>query len=149
MTTGPFTEGRQVPGWWWLVAGAFLFSFVVAFGWYLGVLDAVVVAVLGAIAVAWVLLGWSRGPIRVDDDALQVGPNRLEWPWVGTVTALDKQAATELLGPGADPRAFLQIRPWLPEVVRVEITDPVDPHPYWVVGTRDAHRLAEAIEARR
>ena len=149
MTTGPFTEGRQVPAWWWLVAAAFLFSLVVAFGWYLGLVDAVVVAVLGAAAVAWVLLGWSRGAIRVDDEALQVGRNRLEWQWAGTVTPLDREAATDLLGPGTDPRAFLQIRPWLHEAVRVEITDPADPHPYWVVATRDAERLARAIEARR
>jgi hypothetical protein len=39
-------------------------------------------------------------------------------------------------GRDADARAYLLLRPYLKRAVRVEITDPADPTPYWLVSTR-------------
>ena len=45
-------------------------------------------------------------------------------------------------GVDADARAYLLLRPYLKRAVRVEITDPADPAPYWLVSTRHADALA-------
>ncbi|HNI70134.1 MAG TPA: DUF3093 family protein [Marmoricola sp.] len=68
---------------------------------------------------------------------------------LGEIVALDKEATRELLGVGADARAYLLTRPYLKRSVRVEITDPADPTPYWVIGTRRPAELASAINAAR
>jgi hypothetical protein len=49
-------------------------------------------------------------------------------------------------GPEADARAYLLLRPYLKRAVKVEITDPADPAPYWLVGTRRPDQLASALE---
>ena len=48
-------------------------------------------------------------------------------------------------GVDADARAYLLLRPYLKRAVRVEITDPADPTPYWLVSTRHPDRLAAAV----
>ena len=45
----------------------------------------------------------------------------------------------------ADARAYLLLRPYLKRAVRVEIADPADPTPYWLVATRHPETLAAAL----
>ena len=144
-----FIEHRHVPLWWWVIIAFFVFSAGFATWWYLGLRNALLLTAGVAIVVGWVVFAWGRSPVRVDAEALSVGPNRVEWEWTAAVTAFDREGTERLLGPEADPRAFLQMRPWLHEAVRVEIDDPADPHPYWLVGTRDASALCAAIDAAR
>ena len=40
--------------------------------------------------------------------------------------------------------AFLMNRAWIGPLVRLEITDPDDPTPYWVFSVRDAPGLLAA-----
>ena len=42
--------------------------------------------------------------------------------------------------------AYLMIRAWIRRVVRIEITDPDDPTPYWVFSVRDAPGLLAALK---
>ena len=44
-------------------------------------------------------------------------------------------------GVDADARAYLLLRPYLKRAVRVEIADPADPAPYWLVSTAHADAL--------
>ena len=48
-----------------------------------------------------------------------------------------------------DARAYLLIRGWIPGLVRVELDDPDDPTPYWLVSTRHPVRLAAALSRGR
>jgi hypothetical protein len=48
-----------------------------------------------------------------------------------------------------DARAWLCIRGWIDPVVRVQVTDPSDPAPYWVVSTRNPDQLVAALQAAR
>ena len=52
-------------------------------------------------------------------------------------------------GTGLDARAFLVIRGWIRDVVRVPITDVADPAPYWLVSTRHPNELGAAINGSR
>jgi hypothetical protein len=61
------------------------------------------------------------------------------------VTPLDVEATRLTAGRDADARAYLLLRPYLKRSVRVEITDPADPTPYWLVATRHPTQLAAAL----
>ena len=36
-------------------------------------------------------------------------------------------------------------RGWISSVVRIDITDPADPTPYWVASSRNPERIAEIL----
>lgn len=92
-------------------------------------------------AVLW--LGRTR--VTVTDAELRVGDAVLPLRHVGRVDVVqraDKQAA---LGPELDPAAHLVHRSWVGPVVRVEVTDPADPTPYWAFSVRRPERLVAAL----
>lgn len=144
-----YRERLWVPWYWWALAAGFALSLLLAaakfFG--LGFGAAVGVATMGVAAA--VLLGYGSTELRVDDDGFHVGPAMLGWPWLGDSKALDEDASQERMGPGADARAWLCLRPYLPCVVEVAVDDSADRHPYWLVGTRHPQRLVRVLRAGR
>ena len=143
-----FDEGRAAPLLWWV--GALGLSVLLAaavhsgFGGARAVVPYVVVPVLvlGGLAMA------SRGRVRVVDDVLHVPGARIPLSFVGGSTPLDRAAVRQVMGPLAEPRAYVTTRPWLPGAVRLQIEDPEDDTPYWLVGTRDPARLAQVLQSR-
>jgi hypothetical protein len=101
--------------------------------WWAGRL---MVAVDSAVAVE----GFEAGTLVVDDA-------RLPLTVVASVTELSIEERRELLGPQADPLAFVVLRPWIRGSVRIDLDDPADPTPYWVVSTRHPELLIEAVSA--
>lgn len=91
----------------------------------------------------------SRGRVRVVDGVLHVPRARIPLAHVGEVTALDREATRQVRGPLAEPRAFVVSTPWLSTSVRVQVDDPADDTPYWLVSTRDPEALARALRAGR
>jgi hypothetical protein len=49
----------------------------------------------------------------------------------------------------ADARAYLLLRPYLKRGVRVDIVDPDDPTPYWLVSCRRPEDLVSAVRVGR
>lgn len=96
---------------------------------------------LFVIALLW--LGRTR--VRVTGSELQVGPAALPLRYVGRVDTVAKADKQQALGPELDPAAFMMHRGWIGPLVRVELTDPDDPTPYWVVSVRDPERLVAAL----
>ena len=97
----------------------------------------------------WLVLGYGWVRISVDDHEIRAGPARLEWPWVGTVTALDEEETKAALSVAADPRAYLVTRPYIATAVRIEVNDPADPHPYWLVSSRNPDDFVAAAQNAR
>jgi hypothetical protein len=62
------------------------------------------------------------------------------------VEVVPKENKQQALGPELDPTAFLMLRAWVAPVVRVEITDPDDPTPYWVFSVRNPEALVAALQ---
>jgi hypothetical protein len=104
------------------------------------------VAAMVATASAGALL-WSYGAlsIRAGADGLHVGAAHLTRRYMGTVTALNRVEFRANLGPEADARAWLRTRPYVDGGVRVEVTDPADPVPYWLVSSRRPEAVAAAL----
>jgi hypothetical protein len=142
-----YTERLGVPLRWW-VQGTML----VATLWLAVVvaLPAVAAWVVTAIALAVLaLVLWAYGDARivVDAETFRAGRARLPAQYVGSATALDADQTRRVAGVEADARAYLVLRPYLKRAVRVELTDPADPTPYWLVGTRHPEELAKALTA--
>ncbi|MGZ4446016.1 MAG: DUF3093 domain-containing protein [Nocardioides sp.] len=146
MESGPeYDERLGVPLRWW-VQGTML----VATLWL-----AVVVALPGAIAwavtavalalLALVFLSYGSARVSVRDGELRAGRAHIALGHLGAVEALDAEATRRTAGRDADARAFLLLRPYLKRAVKVEITDPADPAPYWLVSTRHPEELARAL----
>ena len=92
------------------------------------------------------LLAASRGRVRVADGSLHVPGARIPLSAIGGVTPLDREATRRVRGPLAEPRAFVSTRGWLTSSVRVQVEDPEDDTPYWLVGTRRPRELAAALQ---
>ncbi|HET8971301.1 MAG TPA: DUF3093 domain-containing protein, partial [Candidatus Nanopelagicales bacterium] len=106
-----------------------------AYGYATTVLWGALTFVVAQGVATWVLLG-TASSLRVDERVLRAGRARLPREHVGRVRVLDADTARRLRGVDADPRAYLCVRSWVPGAVLVEVTDPADPHPYWLVSTR-------------
>jgi hypothetical protein len=145
-----YAERLWVPVMWWVLG-------IVAAG--LLCLEVMTTLTVGRIWVGWqvvtvtvvagVLLSWlisqSTALVEVVDGELVAGPAHLPLRHVGEVRLVDEAARRRLMGPGADPAAYTFVRAWIRQAVLIEITDPDDPTPYWLVSTRRPRALAAAL----
>ena len=146
-----YAERLTVPLRWWAQGTMFVASL------WLAVLAATpeaeaiawtVTAVAIAVLVA-LLVGYGSPRVVVGDGTFRAGRAHVPLHHVGEVTALDADGVRRLAGVEADARAYLLLRPYLKRGVRVEITDPADPTPYWLVSCRRPQDLVSALEATR
>ena len=140
-----YDERLHVPLRWWVQATMFLASIWLAFvvalpaavAWTAtGVLTVIVVALF---------LGYGSARVRVEDGTLQAGRARIPVSVLTSPTALDREATRLVAGRDANARAYLLLRHYLRRSVRVEVADPADPTPYWLVCTRRPEELVAAL----
>ena len=146
--TPRYTERLTVAWWLWLPAIALvgLLAFeVYLLGPSLGAFLPYLVLLPFATVVLWRL---GRIQVAVRDDELLVDDARLPLRFVADATVLDAAAKRDLLGPYAEPYAFVIQRPWIAGAVQVHLSDPADPTPYWIVSSRHPAELAAAISPR-
>lgn len=142
-----YSERLYVPWWWFVVGFAVAGSMAVAVMAYVTLTAGIVFSAVFLLALLLLLVAYSRTRITVDGgQGLRAGRYRLEPGYIAVVTPLEGEPARQALGPGADHRAFLFTRPFVGSLVRVELADPADPHPYWLVSTRRPRELAAAID---
>jgi Protein of unknown function (DUF3093) len=145
---GPTTHERTLERLWpsWSV---WIFALVVAAGFGLvvapfggavmAIVSVVMVGVLGGLLVA------STPTVGVDGDHFVAGKARIPVHFLGPPEALDADGMRRARGPELDARAYLCMRGWVGPGLRVPVTDPADPVPYWLVSSRRPHEIAEAI----
>ena len=83
--------------------------------------------------------------IEVTDETFLAGRARLPIRFVGEASAFREPEATAQRGPHLDARAWLLLRGWISPIVKVELTDPEDPTPYWVVSSRHPEKVVDAL----
>lgn len=144
-----YRERLRVPPVWWLLAlglaGSIWLAYDVPYG--PGISLPVGLGVLALTGAG--LVGYGRALVAVGPKGFTAGRATLPAWAIGEVAALDAAAARAARGRDADPRAYLLIRSYAPGAVRVEVDDPDDPVPYWLVSTRHAERLATALRTAR
>jgi hypothetical protein len=140
-----FDERLSVPWWWYVPAAGIgaLLGAEVHMG-YPGVRSWIGYVVLIPLLVG-IVYTFGRTRVRVDGDELRVGSAVLPRRFVGRVEVVDRRDKQAALGPELDPAAFVLLRGWVGPLVRLEVTDPDDPTPYWVFSVREPDRLLSAL----
>ncbi len=144
---GCYVERLRVPLRWWALATMFWASVLLALLVALPALVAFLVTgvLTGLNALVFVTYGSAR--VAVSDGVFEAGRARIPVHLLAPPEALDAAAARRAAGVDADARAFLLLRPYVPQAVRVRVEDPEDPTPYWLVSTRHPDTLAAALSA--
>lgn len=83
--------------------------------------------------------------IRVDQNELRIDKAHIELKYLGKVTVLDSDAMRLLRTRDADPAAFLAIKFWAATGIKIEVTDPRDPTPYWLITSKRGEKLAALL----
>lgn len=140
-----YRERLGVPLRWWvqgtmLVASLWLACIVAVPGLVAWVVTGIAMALLTA-----GLVSYGSARLEVGADGLRAGRARIGLQHLGAAEALDADRTRRVSGREADARAYLLLRPYLKRAVRVEITDPADPAPYWLVSSRRPEALAGAL----
>ncbi|WP_416958314.1 DUF3093 domain-containing protein [Nocardioides sp. T5] len=144
-----YAERLTVPLRWWVQGTMFVASL------WLAVLAAtpevvawsVTALAMGVLVVMFV--GYGRPRVSVDGTTFRAGRAHIPLELVGPATALEADDVRRQAGVDADARAYLLLRPYLKRGVRVDIADPADPTPYWLVSSRRPDALVSALEAGR
>ena len=143
-----YRERVHAPVWVWLLCLALTASLGVAYGYRLGTPAGVAAFVVSQGLVSWWLLA-TAPLVVVDDLVFRAGRARLPLRHAGRVAPLDTAQTRDARGRLADPAAYLCLRSWVSRAVLVEVEDPDDPHPYWLVSTRRGRDLAPLLAAAR
>lgn len=107
------------------------------------------VASLGVGLMAALFVTYGGALVSVDRETFRAGKAHIALQHLGAATALDADGVRRQAGVDADARAYLLLRPYLKRGVRVEITDPADPAPYWLVSCRRPDLVVSALEVAR
>ncbi|MET9267318.1 DUF3093 domain-containing protein [Amycolatopsis sp. NPDC004079] len=142
------SERLYLPWWGWPLpmAGAILLGVEVHLGYPsipLWIPLAIAVPVMAAL-----LLSLGRAKVKItsgDDPELWLGDAHLPLRYVGEITVVEKDAKRHALGRDGDPAAFVMHRGWVGPAVRITLTDPSDPTPYWLFSTRKPKRVVELL----
>jgi Protein of unknown function (DUF3093) len=139
-----FHERLTVPAVWWLLAGLFALSVLLAVGAYLGPVWAVGTTV-ATLLVAAAIFASASIAISVDTDQIRVGRAAIEHRYIAGCRALDAEETRRRGGVEADARAHMVLRPYVKTAVEIILDDSDDPVPYWLVSTRHPQRLSAAM----
>ncbi len=142
-----YAETLRVPLRWWALATSFeaavLVAFAVAVPLWVALLTT---AALVLLSTTW-FLTYGSARLEVTDQVFRAGRAQIEVRWLADPRPLDGEETWRAAGPGADARAWLVLRPYLRESVMVQVVDPADPVPYWLVSTRRPGELAASLGA--
>jgi hypothetical protein len=140
-----YRESLRVPVSWWIIAAAAVVTLFAIVAVPVGTMAGAVVGGLAAVLLLALFLRYGGARVEVDDTRLHAGRAEIDRTYLGTVEALTGDEARQAFGRDCDPKAFLVLRSYISGAVRVQITDPADPAPYWLIATRHPDRLAAAL----
>jgi hypothetical protein len=141
-----YEERLAVPLRWWLLGTMLVTSLGLAVLVALPPAAAGIVTGLAALGMAMALVTYGGARVRINDGELWAGRAHIDVRLLGPATQLDPTATRKLAGVDADARAYLLLRPYLQRAVRVDLHDPADPTPYWLVSSRRPDDLVAALQ---
>lgn len=140
-----YDERLSVPLRWWVQGTMLVASLWLAVVVALPSAAAWTVSGAAMLLLAALLLWFGSARVSVRDGVFRAGRASIPVALLGAITPLDPEATRRTAGVEADARAYLLLRPYLKRAVRVEVADPADPTPYWLVSTRRPDQLAAAL----
>lgn len=142
--TSPVYRERLRPALWIYLATALVIPASLLVFLPISLIAGIVAAVLLYGAILVVLLT-TTPTVEVTADELRAGRAHLPRRHIAGATGYRGEEARAERGIRLDMRAWLLLRGWIDPVVRVELDDPDDPTPYWLVSTRHPDELVAAL----
>jgi membrane protein implicated in regulation of membrane protease activity len=100
-----------------------------------------VAATIAIIYIAYAM----RSTITFDGEELRIDRAHIESKYLGKVAILDSEAMRLLRTRDADPAAYLAIKFWTPTGIKIEVIDPRDPTPYWLITSKRGEEIAALL----
>jgi hypothetical protein len=97
-----------------------------------------------SVAIVW---GLGRTRLTITAEELSIRGAHVPLRYISGVVALDARTLRRLIGREGDPQAFVAIRPWIGPGVQLQLDDPDDPTPYWVISSRHPDRVTALLRA--
>lgn len=86
--------------------------------------------------------------ITVDQKVLTAKGATIETKFLGKAEVVPKEEIFREMGPQLDARAWLSIQASVKGLVKIQIEDPEDPTPYWLVSTRRPEVLSKLLNSK-
>jgi len=140
-----YREVIRAPLWLLAIVYFFMLSLVVSIWAALGNNPALISLALVTGALVWIYSATAL-TIKVDENELRVGKAHIDLGFIGDSVNLDNEAIKRVRTRDADPQAFLAIRFWASQGIKVEIKDKNDPTPYWLISSNRGEELIKALK---
>ena len=103
--------------------------------------------IISVIQIALLILAAQQSSltITVTKGWLLVGPAAIERAFIHNFEALEFKEYKRIRGVDADPASYLQIRFWVNTAIKIDLRDPKDKTPYWLISTNRANELAKVL----
>lgn len=83
--------------------------------------------------------------IELTTEQLRAGRAHIELEYVGKIEVLSKEDMSFHRGSGINPQAYLALRFWIKRGLKIEIADPRDPTPFWLISSKNPERFLERL----
>jgi len=97
-----------------------------------------------SVAVVWWL---GRSKLIITSTELSIRGAHISRHYISAAVAMDARTLRRVIGREGDPQAFVSIRPWIGPGVQLQLDDPDDPTPYWVVSSRHPNKVADLLRS--
>lgn len=104
----------------------------------------VIAGILATALIALVMIAKSA-KISISSESLEVSTASIERKHISGVEVISKGEAFAARGRELDPRAWFHFQGSVETLVRVRISDPADPAPYWLFSTRRPEQIKEVL----
>lgn len=99
---------------------------------------------ISTLALIWIAFAMQT-VITFDGQTLRIDKANIESQYLGKVTLLDKTEMRLLRTRDADPAAYLAIKFWEPSGIRIDLNDPRDKTPYWLITSKRGEEIAALL----
>ncbi|MSV56244.1 MAG: DUF3093 family protein [Actinobacteria bacterium] len=139
-----FTEVLRPPIWVLAFIYFMFLSLVIAIWAAFDTTATIVALAIATLAIPFIVQSLTSR-IGVDQNELRIDQAHIELKYLGKVTVLDSDAMRLLRTRDADPAAFLAIKFWAAKGIKIEVTDPRDATPYWLITSKRGEKLAALL----
>ena len=139
-----FTEVLRPPIWVLAFIYFMFLSLVIAIWAALDTNATMVAFVISTLAIPFIARSLTSR-ISINERELRIDKAHIDLKYLGKITVLDSDAMRLLRTRDADPAAFLAIKFWASKGIKIEISDPRDSTPYWLVTSKRGEKLAALL----
>jgi hypothetical protein len=139
-----FKEVLRPPIWVLAFIYFLLLSLVIAIWAAFGSLLTIYTFIIATVALIYIAFKM-RSIISITTEELRINNAHIDIKYLGKATVLDAAAMRLLRTRDANPAAYLAIKFWTPTGIKIELKDPRDPTPYWLITSKRGEEIAALL----